>query len=271
MSRAGALAGKRILVTRPRHQAGKLAEALEALGAEVLRVPTIEMIPPETFADLDATLEVIDGFDWLVVTSANGAGALADRLAFLGIPLQSLQHLQVAAIGPATAAAVERIGLKVDAMPDEYVAEAVVAMLREKVAGRRVLLARAAIARDVIPDQLRRCGADIHVVEVYRTVIPADSVDKVRELFEKGNALPDAVTFTSSSTVTNFFALLDAAGIEVPEGLAAVSIGPVTSSTLRKHKWEPAREAEKYDVLGVVEACLRLFAPSGSTGRFQVR
>jgi uroporphyrinogen-III synthase len=252
------LAGKRILITRARHQAGRLAEALEALGAEVLRLPTIEIIPPETYAHLDAVLEVITGFDWLIVTSANGAAALADRLQFLRIPPERLQHLQIAAIGPATAVAVGRIGLKVSAMPEEYVAEAVVNMLKEKVAGRRVLLARAAVARDVIPEHLRQCGADIHVVEAYRTVIPADSIEQVRLLFGAGKLLPDAVTFTSSSTVNNFFALLAAARMELPNGLRAVSIGPVTTRTLRQHQWEPAGEAVQYDIPGVVDACVRL-------------
>jgi uroporphyrinogen-III synthase len=252
------LAGKRILITRARHQAGRLAEALEEQGAEVLRLPTIEIVPPETYAHLDAVLEVISGFDWLIVTSANGAAALADRMQFLRIGLEQLKHLQVAAIGPATAVALGRFGLTVSAMPDEYVAEAVVAMLKDKVAGRRVLLARAAVARDVIPEQLRKCGADIHVVEAYRTVIPADSIEQVRALFGGDQALPDAVTFTSSSTVNNFFALLEAANIELPQGLRAVSIGPVTSKTLRQHQWEPACEAAKYDIPGVVASCCTL-------------
>jgi uroporphyrinogen-III synthase len=252
------LAAKRILITRARHQAGRLAEALEEQGAEVLRLPTIEIVPPETYAHLDAVLEVISGFDWLIVTSANGAAALADRMQFLRIRSEHLKHLQVAAIGPATAVAVGRIGLTVSAMPDEYVAEAVVAMLREKVAGRRVLLARAAVARDIIPEQLRKCGADIHVVEAYRTVIPADSIEQVRALFGEGEPLPDAVTFTSSSTVNNFFALLAAAGIELPPGLKAISIGPVTSRTLRQHHWEPVREAAKYDIPGLVAACVKV-------------
>jgi len=258
MSTAHPLAGRRILITRARHQAGRLAEALEALGAEVLRLPTIEIIPPETYAHLDAVLEVISGFDWLIVTSANGAAALADRMRFLRIPPERVHHLQVAAIGPATAVALGRIGFKVTAMPDEYVAEAVVAMLRERVAGRRVLLARAAVARDVIPEQLRKCGADIHVVEAYRTIVPADSIHQVRGLLGEGTPLPDAVTFTSSSTVTNFFALVAAAGMELPPGLKAVSIGPVTTSMLRKHHWEPAREAAKSDIPGIVAACVSL-------------
>ena len=255
-----ALAGKRILITRARHQAGRLAEALEAHGAEVLRLPTIEIVAPESYAHLDALLEVASGFDWLIVTSANGVVALADRLQFLGIPLRRLKHLQVAAIGPATAAAVTRMGLNVTAMPGEYVAEAVVAMLREKIAGQRVLLARAAVARDVIPEQLRKCGADIHVVEAYRTIIPATSITQVGELFGEGKPLPDAVIFTSSSTVNNFIALLAAARMERPEGLRAVSIGPVTTRTLREHRWEPACEASPYDIPGVVAACVRQLA-----------
>ncbi len=260
MSTAQPLAGKRILITRARQQAGRLAEALETQGAEVLRLPTIEIVPPETYSHLDAVLEVISGFDWLIVTSANGAAALADRMQFLRIQPKGLQHLQVAAIGPATAAALDRIGLKVCAMPEEYVAEAVVTMLKERVAGQRILLARAAVARDVIPEQLRKCGADIHVVEAYRTVIPADSIEQVRTLFGEGKPLPDAVTFTSSSTVNNFFTLLAAAKIVRPQGLRAVSIGPVTTSTLRQHHWEPAREAIQYDIPGVVAACAALMA-----------
>jgi len=254
------LAGRRILITRARHQAGRLADALETQGAEVLRLPTIEIVPPETYAHLDAVLEVISGFDWLIVTSANGVAALANRMRFLEIPSDRLKHLHVAAIGPATAVAVGHIGLKVAAMPEEYVAEAVVAMLQYKVSGKHVLLARAAVARDIIPEQLRKCGADIHVVETYRTVVPADSIGQVRELFGEGKPLPDAVTFTSSSTVNNFFTLLAAAKIDLPKGLRAVSIGPVTTRTLRQHNWEPACEAIKYDIPGVVGACVSLFA-----------
>jgi uroporphyrinogen-III synthase len=250
------LTGMRILVTRAHHQSGRLAEALETLGAQVLRLPAIEIVPPETYAHLDALLEVITGFDWMILTSANGVAALSDRMQFLRISPERLNHLQIAAVGPATAVALDRMGLKVSAMPDEYVAEAMVALLRERVAGRRVLLARAAVARDVIPEELRKCGADIHVVEVYRTVIPAYSIERTRELLGKGKPLPDAVTFTSSSTVNNFFALLAAAKMELPQGLKAISIGPVTSQTLRRHQWEPACEAARYDIPGLAAACV---------------
>jgi uroporphyrinogen-III synthase len=252
------LAGKRIVVTRARHQAGRLAGALEAHGAEVVRLPTIEIVPPETYAHMDGALERISGFDCLIVTSANGAASLANRMEFLSIPAQRFHHLHLAAIGSATADALERIGLKVSAMADEYVAEAVVSLLSERVVGKHVLLVRAAVARDVIPEQLRKCGADIHVVEAYRTIVPFDSIEQVRELFGEGKRLPDAITFTSSSTVNNFFALLAAARMELPRGLRAVSIGPVTTQTLRQHHWEPFRQAVQYDVAGLVDACMEL-------------
>jgi uroporphyrinogen-III synthase len=258
VSRGQALAGKRILVTRARHQAGRLAEALEAHGAEVLRLPTIEIVPPESYCHMDDALERISGFDCLIVTSANGAASLADRMEFLRIPAKRFHHLEVAAIGSATAGALERMGLKVSAMPGEYVAEAVVGLLGERVAGKHVLLVRAAVARDIIPEQLRKCGADLHVVEAYRTVVPFDSVEQVRELFAEGKPLPDAITFTSSSTVNNFFALLAAAKVELPKELRAVSIGPVTTRTLRQHHWEPFRQAVQYDIAGVVDACVQL-------------
>jgi uroporphyrinogen-III synthase len=262
MTGAQPLAGKRILITRARHQAGRLAEALEAQGAEVVRLPTIEIIPPESYAPLDAVLERIGGFDWLIVTSANGVAALDGRIQFLKIPLRRLQHLQVAAIGSATATALERIGLKVSAMPEEYVAEAVVALLKEKVCGQHVLLVRPEVARDVIPEQLRQWGADVEVVTAYRTVIPSDSIELARELLGEEKPLPDAVTFTSSSTVDNFFALLTATRLRLPNELRAVSIGPITSQTLRRHNWDPAMEASPYDIPGIVEACVRLLAQS---------
>ena len=257
------LSGKRILVTRSRQQAGRLAEALEALGAEVLRLPTIEIVPPETYTHLDAALEGISSFDWLIVTSANGAEAIAARMNSLRISADQLKHLSVAAVGSATAAAMGRIGLEIAAMPDEYVAEALVAMLSDRVAGRRILLVRAAVARDVIPDELRKRAADVKVVDAYRTVIPVDSIARVRDLFSEGLHRPQAVTFTSSSTVNNFLSLLSAAGMEPAPDLLAISIGPITSRTLRQHHWEPAAEASSYNIPGLVEACVRRLAPSG--------
>ena len=255
------LAGKRILITRAAHQAGRLAEVLQSLGAELLRIPTIAIVAPDTYAPLDAALSSIAGFNWLIVTSANAVAVIAERMRLLGITADDFRHLNTAVVGAATAAAVRNLGLAVSAMPEEYVAESLVALLGDKLAGQRVLLARAAVARDVIPDALRTCGAEVHVVEAYRTIIPADSIEQLRLLLNQDQPLPDAVTFTSSSTVTNFLALLAAADIHLPARLQAVSIGPVTSATLRSHAWEPASQAETYDIPGLAAACLKLLTP----------
>jgi uroporphyrinogen-III synthase len=253
------LGGKRILVTRALDQAGRLAEALEAEGAAVLRLPTIEIVPPESYAALDAALASIQEFDWLVFTSANAVRAFADRMNIASIGKDRLAAVHVAAIGPATAKAARERGLRVDLIPEEYVAESMAGALEKQISGKRVLLARAAVARDVIPEELGRLGAKVEAVEAYRTILPPTSVAHIHELLE--GALPDAVTFTSSSTVTNFLALLEGAGVDRPLALRAVSIGPITTRTLRERKWEPAAEASEASIAGLVDACIRLLRP----------
>lgn len=260
VSTAPSLAGKRILITRAAHQASRLAEALLAKGAQALLLPTIAIEPPESYAPLDAALATIESASWLILTSANGARVFGERMRALALPPQRLAHLRVACIGPATAREAAEHGLKIAVVPQEHVAEALVAALRGKVVpGDRVLLVRAAAARDVVPEELSRLGINVSVVDSYRTVIPPGSVDQVRSLLALGKMLPDAVTFTSSSSVTNFLALLQAAGLARPAGLSAVSIGPVTSRTLREHGWEPDVEAARSDIEGLVEACGKLF------------
>jgi uroporphyrinogen-III synthase len=254
------LAGKRILTTRAPSQASHLMDALRAKGAEVLSLSTIEIVPPASYTPLDDALRVIQSFDWLILTSTNGVAALNLRIRALQLPQHRFAHLQVAAIGPATAEAARKLGLAVAVIPEKYVAEGMVASLKDKVFSRRVLLVRAAVGRDLIPDELGRCGAHIEIVEAYRTHLPGTAIGEVTALFEKRRPLPDAVTFTSSSTVGNFFALLRAAGMDLPPGLRAVSIGPVTTSTLRAHNWEPSSEAARSDIPGLVEACERLFS-----------
>jgi uroporphyrinogen-III synthase len=165
-----------------------------------------------------------------------------------------LGALQVAAVGSATARALGELGIAVAVTPKEYVAESLVEALGDRVAGERVLLARAAVARDTIPEALQARGATVDVVDAYRTVIPPESVTKIRTLLREGGCVPDAATFTSSSTVTNFLALLRAAGVAAPAGMRAVSIGPITSGTLRENGWEPAAEADPHDMDGLVAA-----------------
>jgi uroporphyrinogen-III synthase len=251
------LTGRTILVTRARHQAGALADRLRALGAALLEIPAIEIVPPESYAPLDAALQDSPLYQWLIVTSVNGARALAERMSAMAMKPAAFTHLKIAAVGSATAQALRNTGLQIAVTPREYVAESLVEALGDRVQGQRILLARAAVARDVIPDALRARGATLTIVDAYRTVVPADSVTRIRTLLESGRQIPDAATFTSSSTVTNFLQLLREAGLAVPETLRAISIGPITSQTLRDHGWEPASEADPHDLNGLVQAVVR--------------
>lgn len=249
MARAEApLSGRRIVITRAEGQSGEFAAKLRALGAEVTEFPTISIRPAADFAPLDAAIARLGEYDWLIFTSANGVRFFAERLK--GPPKDLRARL--CAIGPATRRAVEELGLKVDIVPLEYVAESLVeAFAGEDLGGKRMLLPRAAVARDVAPEALRARGAVVDVVEAYRTVVPGDAAERAREIF--GARKPDWITFTSSSTVNNFVA---AAGREALDGVRVASIGPVTSRTLREHGVRVDAEAGLYTTGGLVEAIL---------------
>ncbi len=256
------LAGRRVLVTRAAHQAGKLSNGLREQGAEPVEVPVLEIRPPESFQPLDRALRQLDSYDWLIFTSANTVRKLAERAAEQGIALAQLRHARVAAIGSATAEAVRKAGLEVALIPDSYVAESLVRGIIEQAAGRRVLLARAAVARDVIPDALRQAGATVDVVDAYRNVLPESAPDLLRAAM---TAPVDAATFTSSSTATHLAEAAQRAGIAFPlESVAAVSIGPITSQTLRELGWEPAAEASPSDIPGLIDAVVRLLSAQGA-------
>jgi uroporphyrinogen-III synthase/uroporphyrinogen III methyltransferase/synthase len=256
-----ALGGRRVLVTRAQHQAGKLSEGLRALGAEPVEVPVLEIRPPESYAALDAALERLERYDWLILTSANAVKAISERASVLEINFPQPHSLEIAAVGQATAAAAHRAGLRVAFVPEDYVAEDLVAGLLEgvgpKAVGLRVLLVRAAIARDVIPDALREAGAQVDVVDAYRNILPEAAPEQLRAALEKGI---DAATFTSSSSVTHLAEAAGVAGVGWPfAGVPAVSIGPITSGTLRELGWEPAIEANPSDIPGLIAAVVHLF------------
>ncbi len=262
-SRAGGrLQGVRVLVGRARHQASALSAGLRDLGAEVLKIPFIEIRKPRSFKALDLALKNLAEYDWLILTSVNGVDALWERLRKLHLGGKPMLHLKVAAIGPATAHAIERHGVKVNVVPKEYVAESVVASLRRRVKGKRVLLARAKVARDVIPRELRKLGAQVDVVEAYETVIPLESRQRLRAALQSSQRRPDVITFTSSSTVRNFLALLGQSrgGVgRVRKGreenrVRFASIGPITSSTLRAFGLPVDIEAEEYTIPGLIKA-----------------
>ncbi len=248
------LFGKRVVVTRAQGQADALAGRLRALGAAVIEIPTIEIHPAVDYGPLDRAIAELGCYHWLIFTSVNGVRFFLERLDRSAVDLRSLRA-RICAIGPATRAAVEALHLKVDLMGKEYVAEGLLeASAAHDMAGKRVLLPRAAVARDLVPVELAKRGAQVDVLEAYRTVVPEGAAALARATF---GALrkPDFITFTSSSTVRNF---VDAAGAEALRGVRAVSIGPVTTRTARSLGIEVAAEARVYTIDGLVEALVAM-------------
>jgi uroporphyrinogen III methyltransferase/synthase len=249
------LFGKRIIVTRARDQADALGARLRTLGADVVELPTIDIRPPHDSAALDQAIAELGCYDWLIFTSANGVRFFLERLDRSRVDLRSLQA-KICAIGPATRAAIEALHLKVDLMGKEYIAEGLLdAFAPHDLAGKRVLLPRAAVARDLVPVELARRGARVDVVEAYRTEIPEDASERARELFAAVRR-PDCITFTSSSTVQNFVA---AAGPQTLADIRVATIGPVTSNTAHTLGIRVDAEAQPYTIDGLVNAVLRLF------------
>ena len=273
------LSGIRVLVGRARHQAGSLSSELRALGAQVIEIPFIEIRKPRSFKPLDSALKNLATYDWLILTSFNGVEAMWDRLERippqrdpwksgpLGPRMSGNNsrafapegRLRIAAIGPATKKAIEQRGLPVDVVPKEYVAESVVRSLKSKVKGKRVLLVRAKVARDVIPRELRKAGAYVDVVEAYETVVPKSSRTRLRTALNNRRKRPHVVTFTSSSTVRNFAELLGKPKPKSLDGILTSSIGPVTSATLRELGFPVHIAAKEFTIPGLVTAIVESF------------
>jgi uroporphyrinogen-III synthase len=281
------LTGKRILITRTRHQASDLAAQLEALGAIPILIPTIEIIPPATYVPLDAALaqlEIPEGrsYDWLLFTSVNAVEVFHRRLtateAFdhrltatnTGAPSPDLRTWastlpripKIAVIGPATAQAVQATGLAVDLIPPQYIAESLAEALISHAPNSNMLLIRAAEARDHLPEALRAAGAALTLVEAYRNQIPPESIPALQALFASPATYPDAITFTSASTARNLFALLEAAGLILPPGIALASIGPITSQTLRDLDHPPTTESPEPTLPALIQSLLHHFTQS---------
>jgi uroporphyrinogen III methyltransferase/synthase len=247
------LFGKQIVVTRAQDQAGDFSARLRSLGADAVELPVISIQPPQDPGPLDRAIGHLALYDWLIFTSVNGVRFFMDRLDRSDQDLRSFKA-RICAIGPATRRAVEDLHLKVDRMPEEYVAESLVEVFRsERLQGKRVLLPRAAVARDLIPAELTKLGAQVEVVEAYRNVVPENAAERAREIFAAARK-PDWITFTSSSTVENCFAI---AGREAFEGIRIASIGPVTSRTAREHGLKVDVEAKQFTLDGLLEAILK--------------
>ena len=249
------LFGRRIVNTRPKGQADALSFRLKALGANVIELPTIEIGPAADYGPLDRAIGDLASYDWLIFTSANGVRCFVERLDASAADLRALRA-KICAIGPATRAAIEALHLKVDLMGREYVAEGLLeAFSRHHLAGTRVLLPRAAVARDLVPEELARRGARVDVVEAYRTVTPENAAAQAAKALG-GERKPDCIAFTSSSTVQNF---VSASGAAMLDGVKVASIGPVTTATARRLGIAVDTEARVYTVDGLVEAVLGLY------------
>jgi uroporphyrinogen III methyltransferase / synthase len=244
------LFGRRIAVTRDLRQAAELNEPLEALGAETVSLPMIEIREASDAGPLDRAIARLQSYDWLIFTSVNGVRHFVERLDRSSVDLRSLKA-KICAIGPATRAAVEALHLKADRMPEEYVAESLVkAFEGDDLKGLRILLPRAAVARDLVPDELARRGAVVDVVEAYRTVVPENAATRIPEVLARPLHW---ITFTSSSTVKNFVSV---AGKEALEGVKIASVGPVTSATLRECGLTADVEANPHTMAGLVKAII---------------
>ena len=255
------LFGKRVMVTRSRSQASVLSHMLADAGALPVELPTIQTAPPEDYSTLDGAVHSLSSYDWVVLTSANGVDALFGRMAALGLDSRALGGVKVCAIGPATAQALARFGIRADLIPSQYVAESIVTeMAAMGMEGARVLLARADAGRAALPEGLSRLGAAVDDVAAYRTVMPEGSRQRAVDLLSEGTL--DLVTFTSSSTVTNLLALLDG-DTSLVRDVPAACIGPITAGTARERGLRVEVEAREYTVPGLVQAIVEHYSAPG--------
>jgi uroporphyrinogen III methyltransferase / synthase len=255
------LFGKRVVVTRAREQASDFVARLSELGAECIEFPTIEVIPPLSWKELDRAIGNLERYHWLVFTSVNGVKHFFDRLQDSGQDARNLKEIRIAAIGPKTAEAIRGQGVKPDLIPEEYRAEAVVeAFGKRGVKGLRILLPRAAEAREVLPQELEEMGAAVEVVEAYRTVRPEGAKNEVRAMLEKGDI--HMVTFTSSSTVNNFMEMFEGESERLlgwMKKVAVACIGPVTAKTAQERGLSVRITPSDYTIEALTKAIVDWF------------
>jgi uroporphyrinogen III methyltransferase/synthase len=246
------LFGQSIVVTRAREQATAMVAPLRQLGAEAIELPTIAIEPPSDPAPLDNAIANLPSWDWLMFTSVNGVRRFQERLAASAFDTRAIRG-RLCAIGPATRDALSAMQLKVDVMAREYVAEGLLEALREfDMNGAKVLIARAAVARDTLPAELTRRGAQVEIAEAYRTIAPAALPARVADVLKRK---PDWITFTSTSTAVNFVEA--AGGPEALKGIRAASIGPITTAALKNLGIEVSVEAETYTVEGLIAGIVK--------------
>jgi len=253
------LVDKRIVVTRARPQAGALARRIRDLGGEAIEFPTIEIQAPQSYAALDRAIEGLNRYEWLFFTSVNGVEQFLHRLNHLKKETAEIERLKVVAIGPETARRLEAAGIRPCLIPKQYQAEGILEGLApEVIRGKRILIPRAAQARDVLPETLRKWGGEVDVIEAYRTNRPSTDTSRLRAMF-RGNQI-NMVTFTSSSTVSNFVQMFPGDNIsELVDGATIACIGPITSKTLEDFGLRADVVAEEYTIPGLVRAIVAYF------------
>ena len=252
------LFGRGIVITRPEPQAASMATLLQGAGARVISFPTIRIAPPESWEGLDAAIQHLEDYSWLVFTSANGVHFFLERLHAAGRDLRDLKGIRICTIGPATAEILDGRGLHVDLVPETYLSEGVVAAFeRFALSGQRILLPRAEKARDVIPEGLTRQGAVVDVVTAYRTVNSGRKASELAEEIARGHV--DVLTFTSPSTVTNFLEIMGPDFLPLPGGIRVACIGPVTAAAAEKAGLPVDILQETYTVPGLVESLKTFF------------
>ncbi|NCD26689.1 MAG: HemD protein, partial [Deltaproteobacteria bacterium] len=252
------LHGRGVVVTRAREQASGLKDTLERLGAACYEFPTITIVPLKDYGPVQFAIEHLPTYDWVVFTSVNGVRHFWNQLDALGKDARALGAVQVAAIGPATAEALCERGIRPDFVPPKYVAESVVeGLLALGIEGKRVLIPRAKVAREVLPEELAKVAARVDVLPVYETVLTQEDGAEIVDLLEKGRL--HYLTFSSSSTVDNFFALVPADTLRpyVGQSLKICCIGPVTAKTLEKYGFTPDIMPEDYTIPALVDALVR--------------
>jgi len=248
------LFGKRIMVTRSRGQASVFADMLIDRGATTIELPTIDVVPPARWDELDKVINDVESYDWLIFTSANAVKFFMSRLRELGHDIRMLKGIRICTVGPKTAEILVDFGLRADLIPAEFKAEGVInALGGEKVKGKKFLIPRARIARDIIPDKLKEAGAEVTVVTAYENVKPTTDVARAVKLFEDKKI--SAVTFTSSSTVHNFVEMIGQKGYKtLLSGVSIACIGPVTAKTAEEYGMKIDVMPTSYTIPALVDA-----------------
>lgn len=251
------LFGKGVVITRPQRQADDLARLLAAEGAHPIAFPTIAVEPPPDWNDLDRAIEQLTSYDWMIFTSANGVQFFFERLGQRGKDVRDLKGIQICCIGPATARQVEDRGIRVDLVPEEFIAEGILKSFASlEISGKKILIPRAQKARDILPEALKKQGAEVTVAAAYRTVNSGGKKEDLAARIDLGEV--DVITFTSSSTVTNFIDIMGA-DYTLPANVKIACIGPVTAATAAKAGMNIDITQEDYTMDGLVQSLIQYF------------